>query len=59
MMYSVKVLRDGYSYEQNGLYKANGTCTLIFGQKHIDTGKISFHCNVIILTSGYNQDVPK
>ena len=32
-MYSVKVLRDGYSKFENGVYKANGTATLIVGPR--------------------------
>ena len=31
MVYRVKVIKDGNSYEKDGQYKANGTCTLIFG----------------------------
>ena len=39
MVYIVKVLKDGYSYEQDGQYKANGTCTLILGPEVIEPGK--------------------
>ena len=38
MVYSVKVLKDGYSYEKDGQYKANGTCTLIFGPDSKELG---------------------
>ena len=39
MVYSVKVLKDGYSFEKDGQYKANGTCTLILGPEAKELGK--------------------
>ena len=33
MTYTVKVLKEGYSKFENGVYKANGTSTLILGPK--------------------------
>ena len=32
MVYTVKVLQEGYSKFENGVYKANGTSTLIDGE---------------------------
>ena len=34
MGYLVHILKDGYSTSENGVYKANGTCTLIVGQQY-------------------------
>ena len=34
MGYLVHILKDGYSTFENGVYKANGTCTLIIGQQY-------------------------
>ena len=31
MVYTVKILQEGYSKFENGVYKANGTSTLILG----------------------------
>ena len=39
MVYSVKVLKDGYSFEKDGQYKANGTCTLVLGPQAMELGK--------------------
>ena len=52
MVYIVKVLKDGYSYEQDGQYKANGTCTLIIGPEITEPGKC-FVCKIIIFH--YNE----
>ena len=41
MVYSVKVLKDGYSYEKDGQYKANGTCALILGP---DSKELGMYC---------------
>ena len=34
MGYLVHILKDGYSTFENGVYKANGTCTLIIGEQY-------------------------
>lgn len=34
MGYEVKVVQDGYSTFEDGVYKANGTCTLILGPQY-------------------------
>ena len=56
MIYIVKVLKDGYSYEQNGQYKANGTCTLILGPEVTEPGK-SFVCNAREIRSNGFQGI--
>ena len=57
MVYIVKVLKDGYSYEQDGQYKANGTCTLILGPEVTEPGK-SLVCNARkIRSNGFQGSV--
>ena len=34
MSYTITVLADGYSKFENGVYKANGSCSLIVGPKY-------------------------
>ena len=57
MVYSVKVLKDGYSYEKDGQYKANGTCTLILGPDPKELGMfcISVIHNTNRMTTGQRQ----
>lgn len=59
MVYIVKVLKDGYSYEQDGQYKANGTCTLIIGPETTEPGKyfvcMSIICHNIEFEGGVRQ----